>query len=166
LTADADVVRVAFVCLGNICRSPMAVAVASALVEEAGLGERVVLESFGTADYHVGKGADSRTSAALRRRGWSADDHRARCISAGDLARADLVLAADRSNVEFLRRLARDPGDRSKIRLLRSFDPLAPPRAQEVADPWFGEDADFDSALEQIEAACRGLVEHLAKQAR
>ena len=166
MTSDPDVVRVLFVCLGNICRSPMAAAVASGLLEEAGLGESVVVESFGTADYHVGECADARTSAALRRRGWSVDDHRARRITAGDLARADLVLAADRSNVEFLRRLARDPGDRSKIRLLRSFDPLAPPGDQEVADPWFGEDADFDSALEQIEAACGGLVEHLAKQAR
>ena len=159
-------VHVAFVCLGNICRSPMAAAVASALVEEAGLADRVTLESFGTADYHVGKGADARTSTALRRRGWSADGHRARCVSAADLARADLVLAADRSNVDFLSRLARDDGDRAKIRLLRSFDPSAPPWDQEVADPWFGGEADFDSALDQIEAACRGLVEHLAEQAR
>lgn len=158
--------RVAFVCLGNICRSPMAAAVASALVEEACLGDRVVVESFGTADYHVGKCADARTSAALRRRGWSADGHRARQITSADLARADLVLAADRSNVEFLHRLARDDRDRAKIHLLRSFDPLSTPWDQEVADPWFGEEADFDSALDQIEAACRGLVDHLAEQVR
>ena len=166
MTAGSDAVRVAFVCLGNICRSPMAAAVASVLVEEAGLADRVVVESFGTADYHVGKCADARTSAALRRRGWSADGHRARQITSSDVARADLVLAADRSNVEFLQRLAGDDRNRAKIRLLRSFDPLSTPWDQEVADPWFGEEADFDSALDQIEAACRGLVDHLAEQVR
>lgn len=156
-------VRVAMVCLGNICRSPMAAAVGAAMVDRAGLRDRVVVESFGTADYHVGGGADGRAAAALRRRGWPDDGHRARCITASDLAQADLVLAADRSNVDHLRRLAPSEHDRSKIHLLRSFDPAVTPWDEEVPDPWFGDDGDFDHALDLIEAACRGLVEQLAR---
>lgn len=158
--------RVAMVCLGNICRSPMAAAVGAAIVEEAGLADRVTVESFGTADYHVGSAADRRAAAALRRRGWPPDGHRARCITAADIAEADLVLASDHSNLSHLKRLARNEEDRSKIRLLRSFDPAVTASDDEVPDPWFGDESDFDHALELIEAACRGLVEHLARTPR
>ena len=135
------------------------------MVEDAGLAGRVVVESFGTADYHVGCAADVRAAAALRRRGWPAEGHRARCITAADLARADLVLAADQANLRHLRRLARTDADRDKVRMLRSFDPVAD-GDDEVPDPWFGDEEDFDHALDLIEAACRGLVEHLGRTAR
>ncbi|MHB1534746.1 MAG: low molecular weight protein-tyrosine-phosphatase [Acidimicrobiales bacterium] len=154
--------RVAMVCLGNICRSPMAEAVARAMVEEAGLAERVVVESFGTAGYHVGQGADPAALAALGRRGWPADGHVARRLGPRDVAAADLILCADRSNVVAVRRLAAGQADDSKIRLLRSFDPDAVPGDEEVPDPWGGDDGAFDRALELIERACRGLVEELA----
>lgn len=156
-------VRVAMVCLGNICRSPMAASVASALVIEAGLHGRVVVESFGTAGYHRGERADSRAEAALQRRGWSASGHRARQLTAADVAAVDLVLCADAGNLADVRRLV--PDQAGKVQLLRRFDPSATPDDMAVPDPWEGDDAEFDRALSLIEAACRGLVEHLAAEA-
>lgn len=149
------------VCLGNICRSPMAEAVASALIEQAGLDGRVSVESFGTAGYHVGEGADRQAVAALRRNGWPAGSHRARQIGPADVEMLDLILCADRSNADAVRRMAPLPDGRDKIRLLRSYDPAAGPDA-EVPDPWGLDDRGFDRSLEMIERACRGLVAELA----
>jgi|HubBroStandDraft_6_1064221.scaffolds.fasta_scaffold297385_2 protein-tyrosine phosphatase len=120
-SAAPDPLRVAMVCLGNICRSPMAAAVAGALVAEAGLSGRIVVGSFGTAGYHVGKAADP--VAARRRRGWPADGHRTRRLGAADLAHSGLVLCADRANVAAVQRLDRLGASRSKIYLLRAYDP-------------------------------------------
>ncbi|HUY40405.1 MAG TPA: low molecular weight phosphotyrosine protein phosphatase, partial [Candidatus Dormibacteraeota bacterium] len=94
---DNDPVRVAMVCLGNICRSPMAAVVAGAMVEQAGLSGLVVVESFGTANYHAGELADPGALGALRRRGWPAGGHRARQLLPEHVVAADLVLCADRS---------------------------------------------------------------------
>ena len=98
------------VCLGNICRSPMAEAVASALVRESGLSDLVSIESFGTASYHVGERAHPQAEAALRRRGWPVGDHRARNLRRRDLDRLDLVLCADRANLAEVRRVAGSAG--------------------------------------------------------
>ena len=152
------------VCLGNICRSPMAASVAASLVSEAGLDPAVTVESYGTAGYHGGEPADRRADAALRRRGWPAGGHRARQLTAGDLRQLDLVLCADRDNLRAVRRLAPEQAD--KVRLLRSFDPQAAPGDDEVPDPWGGDDAAFDEALTVIEVACRGLVRELAAPPR
>ena len=152
------------VCLGNICRSPMAEAVARALVAEAGLDGDVMVDSFGTTGAHVGEGADPRALAALSRRGWSLPGHRARQLRASELAAIDLVLCADQANVAAVHRLARP--DAGRVRLLRSFDPGATPGDDEVPDPWGGDDLAFDLALGRIEAACRGLVGHLAATRR
>jgi protein-tyrosine phosphatase len=152
------------VCLGNICRSPMAAAVAGAMIEQAGLSGQVVVESFGTAGYHLGERADPSADAALRRRGWPAGDHRARRIRAADVVAADLVLCADRANLAEVLRLAGPDvraSDASKVRLLRSYDPEAN-AGDEVPDPWGGDDSEFDRSLDLIERACRGLVGQLA----
>jgi protein-tyrosine phosphatase len=138
----------------------MAASVASAMVGGTELDGTVTVESFGTAGYHVGEPADPRADAALRRRGWPAGGHRARRITAADVEAADLVLCADRSNLLDVRRLA--PGQAGKVRLLRSFDPGMPPGEDEVPDPWYGNESHFDSALQVIEASCRGLIDHLA----
>lgn len=149
------------VCLGNICRSPMAAVVATGMAAQAGLEDRVVVESFGTAGYHVGEGMDRGARAALGRRGWRDDGHRARRITTADVRAADLLLAADRHNRADLCRLAgRD--DRAKVRLLRSFDRASNGFDLDVPDPWGGTPEDFDRALDLIEAACAGLIEHLA----
>jgi protein-tyrosine phosphatase len=153
--------RIAMVCLGNICRSPMAESVTRALLAEAGLSERVSVESFGTAGYHVGEGADRQADAALARCGWPNGTHRARQLSGADLTRFDMVLCADQANVAAVRRLP--GGGAAQVRLLRSFDPEADGQA-EIPDPWGLDDADFDRVLEVIERSCRGLVAELASR--
>jgi protein-tyrosine phosphatase len=159
-------VRIAMVCLGNICRSPMAAAVAGAMVEQAGLSHEVEVESFGTGGYHAGEGADPKAVAALRRRGWPAEGHRARRLDAADVERADLLLCADRHNLADVRRLAGAGAGAGKVRLLRSYDPTTTEGEQDVPDPWGGRDVDFDRTLELIERACRGLVDELARALR
>ncbi|HUJ64532.1 MAG TPA: low molecular weight protein-tyrosine-phosphatase [Acidimicrobiales bacterium] len=151
------------VCLGNICRSPMAAAVAEDLIGQAGLDRQVEVESFGTARYHVGEGADPGAVAALHRHGWTAKPHRARQLEVDDIKAADLVLCADRSNLNTVRRLAVSGGeDPSKVRLLRSFDPGRRQGDDGIPDPWGGGDQDFDLALAAIEPSCEGLVRELA----
>ncbi len=159
VTADR-VTAVCFVCLGNICRSPIAAAVLRSMVDEAGLADRVRVESAGTAGYHEGEEADPRTQAALARHGYPTE-HTARRFRAEDFGRFDLVVALDRANRRDLRRLAPDDDAASKVVLLREDDPEAPEGA-EVPDPWYGGDDDFDEVVELVTAACRRLVDRLA----
>jgi protein-tyrosine phosphatase len=155
------------VCLGNICRSPMAAAVARAELETAGLAGKITVRSYGTAGYHAGEGCDPGAEAALRRRGWPVTGHVARQITAADIRAADLVLCADTRNLRAVRRLAVDPGDEAKVTLLRSFSPAGGgPGDMDVPDPWGGGDADFDATLAVIEEAVGGLVAQLAAGAR
>jgi protein-tyrosine phosphatase len=159
-------VRICFVCMGNICRSPTAEGVMRKLAREAGI-ESLVLDSAGTGGWHAGEPPDPRSIAAARRRGYELD-HRARQFVAADCDRFDLVAVMDRENLAVVRRLAdiwcnQDPrGERERpsIRLLRTFDPDAPKQA-EVPDPYGGSEADFDLVVEICERACRGLVDHL-----
>lgn len=153
------------VCMGNICRSPMAAAVLTELVGRSGLVD-VEVESFGTTDYHVGEPADRRAEAALQRAGWRAPDHRARQIGPAELAAADLVLCMDRRNLAALRGLGDAGAHPAHVHLLRTFDPTSVPGDDEVPDPWSGGDADFDRALQLIERACRGVVGQLAAAGR
>jgi protein-tyrosine phosphatase len=122
------VVRVCFVCLGNICRSPTAEAVMRHLVEREGLADRVAVSSAGTGDWHVGDARDKRSSAVGAARGIPLSG-RARQFTSASFDGCDHVLAMDRSNRDELMRLARSDADRAKVRLLRSFDPAAPPDA-------------------------------------
>jgi len=142
--------RVAMVCLGNICRSPMAhVVLASALVD-AGLDDRVEVESSGTGGWHVGQPMDERAALELSVAGYDASAHRARQYDASWLDRCDLLLAMDRSNLA-------DLGGRSaRVRLLGEFDPQA--RGAEVADPYYGGDDGFEEVREQVERAADELV--------
>jgi protein-tyrosine phosphatase len=150
-------VRVCFVCLGNICRSPTAEGVMRSVIAKAGLADRVVLDSAGTGAYHIGELPDPRTRAAAKRRGYELD-HRAWQFTAKDLARFDLVLAMDANNLRHLQLLAQ--GRAHDIRLLRSFDASATDGA-EVPDPWYGGDEGFQEVLDQCERACDGLLAHV-----
>jgi protein-tyrosine phosphatase len=154
--------RVCLVCLGNICRSPMAESVLRARLARAGLGGAVEVDSAGTGDWHVGNRMDSRARAELARRGYDGTLHRARQIAPSWLAERDLVLAMDRQNLADLRRMAGDdPAGRDRIRLLRSFDPRSGPDA-EVPDPYYGEGASFGMVLDLVEAAADGLAAELS----
>ncbi len=144
--------RIAVVCLGNICRSPMAAAVLRHKVEEAGLADVVVVSSAGTGDWHVGSGADRRARAALLARGYS-DEHSAQQFVRTHFAEHDLVLGMDSANVKDLRRIAPDPEIGAAVRL---FDIGA-----EVEDPYYGGPAEFEAVLDQIERAADILVAEL-----
>jgi protein-tyrosine phosphatase len=157
-------VRLSFVCLGNICRSPTAEAVMRHLVEQQGLEGRVVLDSAGLGDWHVGEARDARSQAVGEKRGVLLEGV-ARQFQAEDFARFDYVLAMDRQNRSGLLALAPDDAARAKVRLLRSFDPAAPPEA-EVPDPYYGGARGFDQVFDICEAACAGLLEHLRRTHR
>ncbi len=151
--------RICFVCLGNICRSPTAEGVMRALADEAGLADQVVLDSAGTGAWHVGELPDPRARAAAKKRGYELL-HRARKFTAQDFDRFDLVIAMDRDNYNNLTRLARGRTHVPAIRLLRSFDATADEGA-EVPDPYAGDDDGFERVLDICERACRGLVQHV-----
>jgi protein-tyrosine phosphatase len=157
-------VRVCFVCLGNICRSPTAEGIMLHLIERAGLREHISAESAGTADYHVGEPPDPRSVAAARARGVELPSL-ARRFERQDFARFDYVLAADTDNLRRLHALAPDPAARAKVQLLRSFDPDSPHGAA-VPDPYYGEGDGFERVFEICVAACRGLLEHIRRERR
>lgn len=154
--------RICFVCLGNICRSPTAEGVMRALVAAEGLASRVEVDSAGTDAWHVGEPPDPRTCAAAEKRGYDLYALRARQFQRSDLERFDLVLAMDRTNLLVLQRLAGTRTD-PRIRLLRSFDATAAAGA-EVPDPYSGGAADFDSVVDMCERACRGLLDYVQTQ--
>jgi protein-tyrosine phosphatase len=152
--------RVCFVCTGNVCRSHMAEVVFRALVDRAGLGEAIEVDSAGTGDWHVGDGADPRAVRALADAGYDGRLHRARRFDPGWFAERDLVVALDGGHLRALRRLRDAAGASTEIRLLRSFDPTAG-KDLEVADPYFGDRFGFVQALAQVERACEGLLAHV-----
>lgn len=155
---EVQPVRVLFVCMGNICRSPTAHGVFRSLVEQARLDDRIEIDSAGTHDYHVGNPPDRRTVRAAAGRGFRLDDLRARAVEPRDLATFDHVLAMDRANHRALVGIAA-PGDRPKVEMLLSYASEYPD--QEVPDPYFGGPSGFDVVLDRVEAGCQGLLDHL-----
>ncbi len=155
-------VRVCFVCLGNICRSPTAEGVLRHLVQAAGLGESIAVESAGTGAYHVGARPDPRARAAAQSRGILVDG-RARQFERADFARLDHVIAMDADNLRDLVALAPDAAAERKIALLRAFDPASAPGAS-VPDPYYGGPDGFDEVLSICLQSCRGLLAHLRRE--
>lgn len=159
-----DPIRVCFVCLGNICRSPTAEGVMRHLVSAMGLAERFYVDSAGTAAYHVGERADARARDFARARGIALES-RARQFQDEDFTRFDVVLAMDEENLADLRALPGAEDFTGQLRLALDFDPAAPTGA-EVPDPYYGGDRGFEHVLDLCEAACRGLIEHLHDEGR
>jgi protein-tyrosine phosphatase len=151
--------RILFVCLGNICRSPMAEGVFRRLVEEEGLAHRFEIDSAGLGAWHLGQAPDDRAQAAARARGIDISGQSARQVQPDDFDRFDLLLVMDRTNLAELKRVA--PAEaRAKIRPFLDFAPKA--GTKDVPDPFYGGTAGFDHALDLIEAAARGLLAELA----
>jgi protein-tyrosine phosphatase len=152
-------VRLLFVCMGNICRSPTAEALMRAVVAREGLEGVVELDSAGTGAWHVGHPPDARATAAARRRGLVLSGA-ARQVTRADFTAFDLLVAADRENLAVLRRMAPDEAARSKIVLLRSYDPAAVAAGDlDVPDPYYGAADGFEHVLDVVHAACEGLLE-------
>jgi protein-tyrosine phosphatase len=159
-------IRICFVCLGNICRSPTAEAVMRHLIAAEGLGPSFAVESAGTGDWHVGEARDRRSQAVGRARGIPLSGV-AQQFTSQSFDRYDHVLAMDRSNRDELLRLARDDRDRAKVRLLRSFDPSLSAEEgsrAEVPDPYYGGPRGFEEVFEICDRACRGLLAELRKE--
>ncbi len=152
-------VRICFVCLGNICRSPTAEGVMRGLLDDAGCADRVEIDSAGTSAHHVGDSPDRRSTKHARRRGVILEGA-SRQFVASDFARFDYVVAMDRSNLQRLQAMAPNDVARARVVLLRDFDPESPEGA-EVPDPYYGGDAGFEEVLDICEAGCRGLLETL-----
>ncbi|GIL36468.1 low molecular weight protein-tyrosine-phosphatase [Phycicoccus sp. DTK01] len=167
MSASDHPYRVTVVCHGNICRSPMAEMLLREAFDDAGLGDRVEVDSAGTSAEELGNPAHPQTIATLRRHGhpdvgWSA--HRARQFRADWFDDTDLVLAADHPHAERLGRLARDEDDAAKVRLVRSFDPDAVAVGElGMDDPWYGGDAEYEQTYDEIRAAVPGIVEHVRR---
>jgi protein-tyrosine phosphatase len=156
---NKEKIGVLFVCMGNICRSPTAEGVFRHLVREAGLAEKIEIDSAGTHAYHSDAPADRRATAAAERRGYSLGNIRARRVQAEDFERFDLILAMDRDNRALLIEQA-DARHHHKIRLFLEF--AAGPE-KEVPDPYYGGAAGFERVLDLVEKASRGLLETLIK---
>lgn len=158
--------RITAVCLGNICRSPIAEAVLRDRVEQVGLASEVLVDSAGTGDWHLGYGADPRTLSTLADAGYELEDHTSRQINSGWLADMDLILAMDSSNFVDLQRLAARAGSNVDLHMLRSFDPelssLEPPHPDlDIPDPYYGPGDGFGEVLAMVERAADGLITQL-----
>ncbi len=154
-------VRVCFVCLGNICRSPTAEGIMRSLVHGAQLHDQIEVDSAGLGAYHVGEMADRRAREASRARGVTLNS-RSRQFTVDDFERFDYIVAMDVENHGDLLDLAPDAA-KAEVRLLRSFDPAAPAGA-EVPDPYYGGPRGFDHVFNMCEAACQGLLDTIRSE--
>jgi protein-tyrosine phosphatase len=153
------VIRVLFVCMGNICRSPTAQGVFEALVRDAGLDHAIACDSAGTSHYHIGNSPDPRARRAAASRGIEIGHLRARKAQVEDFAEFDLVLAMDRANYRNLVPLAGSAAP-AKLCLFLEF---APGQGENVPDPYYGGGDGFERVLDLCEAAGRGLLDHLVR---
>jgi protein-tyrosine phosphatase len=152
--------RVCLVCLGNICRSPMAETVLRAALAAAGLDGAVVVDSAGTGDWHVGDAMDPGARSALASRGHDGSAHRARQFEPSWLSRYDLILAMDTRNLVDLRRMARGE-DRDRIRLFGAAGGLG--ETSDIPDPWGGGPDEFGHVLDLLGAAAPVIAALLAR---
>jgi protein-tyrosine phosphatase len=146
------------VCMGNICRSPTAEGVLTALAAREAPGLALEVDSAGTHDYHIGAAPDRRSQATAHAHGYELGHLRARQLSRGDFMRFDYILVADRENLRAAQAMA-PPAPRAQLQLLLDY---APDQAlREVPDPYYGGPADFERVVGLCEQAARGLIAHL-----
>jgi protein-tyrosine phosphatase len=154
-------VKVLFICMGNICRSPTAEAVFRRYVEEEGLAERFLIDSAGTHDYHIDDVPDARTQRAARQRGYDMSQLRGRQVTTEDFSNFDYLLAMDEANLEILRDL-RPRDAQSHLGLFLEF--AGQHTEREVPDPYFGGADGFERVLDMVEDAAAGLLRHIRQK--
>ena len=148
--------KILFVCLGNICRSPLAEAVFNEKIRVRGLQNEFQSDSCGTGNYHVGDWPDDRTIKCANKNGILMN-HLGRQLNRTDLENFDLILAMDGSNLLNILRLSTE-STKSKVKLMRSFDPQG---EGDVPDPYWGGDKEFDELYEILDRSIDGLIDHL-----
>jgi protein-tyrosine phosphatase len=154
--------RVLFICLGNICRSPTAEAVLRQIAAAEAPNLNITVDSVGTADYHIDSPPDRRTIAAAKRRGIDMAHLRARQLEARDAERFDYLLAMDESNLRDARAML-PPQHRDRVRLFMEYATTSEER--EVPDPYYGDAVGFELVLDLCEDASRGLIAHIERRA-
>ena len=155
-------IKLLFVCMGNICRSPMAKWIMQDICDKHGVAAKFELDSCGTGDWHAGEGADPRSAKCGASHRLNIE-HVARQITRGDVQTFDLILAMDRANLRDVLSLG---ASRTKVRLIREFDPLlkdVDDRDREVPDPYYGGEQGFEMMYEMLKRACEGLFATLQK---
>lgn len=153
-------VKVLFVCLGNICRSPLGAAIMKKKVREQGLESFVEIDSCGTSNYHIGDNADPRTIANALKQGVSID-HGARQLTSGDLDAFDFIFAMDKSNYENILRISNSGDLGGRIKLMREFDPIR--SGSEVPDPYHGEEKDFQEVFDILDRTIENFLTYLRR---
>lgn len=151
-------IKILFVCLGNICRSPTAEAVMTGLLQQAGLADDVFVDSAGTADWHVGKPADERSVAAAAARGYDMSHLRARQVSEDDFFNFDYILAMDESNFQHLRSMCPENAPTQPLKLLPHYTKQG---LTDVPDPYYGGSEGFNQVLDLLEDACAALLHEI-----
>lgn len=156
-------VRVLFVCLGNICRSPTAEAVFKRQVEQAGWQSLIQADSAGTAAWHEGKAPDARSQQHARVRGYDLSALRARQVKVEDFADFDHIIAMDAANLADVKDLRLQAGESAKARLSLLLDHHPDLQGGDVPDPYYGGAEGFEQVLDQVETACTQLLRSLLK---
>jgi protein-tyrosine phosphatase len=153
-------IKVLFVCLGNICRSPLAEAIFKDKIKKRGLDHLFMVDSCGTANYHVGDSPDARTIANAKKNGV-AIDHCGRQFTAKDLEDFDFILAMDKSNYQNILRLLKDQSHSAKVMMMREFDSVD--KGSEVPDPYYGGEKHFQEVFEILDRCTENFLKHLEK---
>ncbi|MDH3712518.1 MAG: low molecular weight phosphotyrosine protein phosphatase [Gammaproteobacteria bacterium] len=151
-------ISVLFICSGNICRSPTAQGVFEHKVVQAGLGERIFVDSAGTHGFHIGSRPDSRAQRAAERRGFDLSRQRSRRVEVDDFANFDYLIGMDRDNIQALREVC-PPANYDKLSLFMQF--VATADVDEVPDPYYGGTHGFERVLDLVEQASDALLEHV-----
>jgi protein-tyrosine phosphatase len=156
--ASSSQTAVLFVCLGNICRSPLAEGVFRHLIEQEGLADRFEIDSAGTGAWHVGERADARSTLVAEQHGITLDS-RARQVKPNDFERFDYIIAMDRDNLRTLKRMSEHNGSGAHVELLRMYE--AERDSDEVPDPYYGGSSGFENVYKMVKRSCQGLLKHL-----
>lgn len=159
ITKDTPL-KICFVCLGNICRSPTAEGIFQHLVDERSLNPYFEIDSAGTSAYHIGESANSKSRQIAQQRGISLDS-KARKFVREDLSYFDLILAMDNKNLADIQRMDADCAHDQKVMRLREFDPN--PGDKEVPDPYYGGIKGFENVFDVVKRSCENLLDELEK---